>query len=172
MRRLLPLVLVFGCGLFHFDVESSGSTTVAGAGVVGGLLDTLSLGTLDDLDLSISEEMADQGVEPGDLEEVVLTDLVLSADQSLGFISRLDVYVSGDGVAPVLVASGDQFDATTVALDTTGVDLTDIVVAGGMAFTVEASGNAPEDDVDIDVDVVVSVTATAQGACNYTKKGT
>lgn len=168
--RKIPLFLLLGCGLLTFEVKDSGKTTVSGAGVLGGLLDTLSLGTLDDLDLSISQEMADQGVEPGDLEEVVLTDLVLSSEQNLGFISHLDVYVKGDGIDPVLVATGDNFDGTEIALDTTEADLTDIVVAGGMAFTVDASGNAPEEDTDIAVDVVVSITATAQGACNYAER--
>jgi hypothetical protein len=173
MRRyafLLPLLVA--CGILSFSVEQHATTTVEGAGVLGSLLGVLDLGGFDDFDVEIEQKMQDQGVADGDLRSVTLSTLALSSADDLSFITSMDVYVSGDGVDEVLVASVDDIPAgaTDVALTTTGADLTDIVVAGGMAFRVDASGNAPEDDTDIDVHVVVDIEATPQGACNAAKK--
>jgi hypothetical protein len=168
MRRI-PLLLLLGCGLLTFTVEDDTTTTVEGS-LVGELLGVLDLGGLDDFDITIEQEMADQGVEPGDLESVTLTELTLSAPD-LSFVSSMEVYVSADGVAEVLVASAEDFASSPVTFDMSGANLADHVVAGGMLFRVDAAGGAPAEDTDIDVHVEVRVEATTQGACNAAKEG-
>ena len=163
---LIPLLL--GCGLLSFSVEADATTTVPGAGPLGSLLGVLDLGGLDDFDVQVEQTMQDQGVSDGDLRSVVLTTLNLSSSSDLSFITSMEVYVSADGLDDVLVASVDAIPSGTIRVDlaTTGADLTDAVVAGGMAFRVDASGDAPADDTDLDVHVVVDVQATAQGVCS------
>ena len=165
--RFLPFLLL-GCGLLRFTVKEDATTTVAGSGVVGDLLGAVDLGGLDSFDVTIEQEMADQGVEPGDLTSVTLTVVTLHADPDLAFLTSIDIYVSADGVDEILVARGSSFPAGqyTVSLDVNGADLTDAVVAGGMSFRVDASGHPPSQDTDIDVHVEAEVEATAQGACN------
>lgn len=165
----VPLLLA--CGLLRFDVEESSETTVEGGGLVSQLLEALDFTGLDDFDVAIDQELADQGVAEGDLRSVVLTKLELVSEPDLSYISSMDVYVQANGIDPVLVASGESFPAgqSTVALDLTGEDLTDLVVAGGMSFTANVSGKPPSTDRKITVNVAVQVEATAQGACNAAK---
>lgn len=168
-RLALPLLLLpLGCGLLTFTVEQQAVTTVEGAGLLGEILEVLDLAGFDGLEVAIEQEMADQGVEPGDLREVVLAELSLSAEPDLAFLESIAIYVEADGVPEVLVAESRSFPAgqTRVSLETTGEDLTEHVVAGAMSFRVEAEGRAPEDDTDITVDLAVRIEATAKGACN------
>jgi hypothetical protein len=166
-RVWLGVAALAGCGLLRLEVEQEASTTVQGAGLLGGLLRTLDLGALDDFDLTVEEALADQGVEPGDLRSVTLTAFVLRGDPDLGFLSGLEVSVSADGVAPVVVATtGDVPDgATEVALDLPAVDLADAITAGGLRFSIAASGDLPVDDTAITARVGAEVVATPQGAC-------
>lgn len=165
-------ILVLGCGLLRFDVDSGGSTVVEGAGVLGELLGELDFTGLNDLDVTVEQEMADQGVEDGDLVSVRLTRLDLAGDHPLDFLSSLEVWVEADGVDAVRVAWIDRVPegATELALTLDDVDLVDPVVAGAMRFRVDASGTAPPEDTRIDVDVGVRVEATTQGACNAAKR--
>lgn len=163
---LLPMV-VLGCGLLQFTVERDSSSTVPGAGVLGTLLDALDFTGLDDFDVTIEQQLSDQGVNPGDLRSVTLTVLRLHAEPDLSFLAQMDVYVRGADGTEIVVANGSDFPEgqDTVELEVTGADMTDIVVAGGMSFRAEVRGSAPVDDTDVDIHVEVGVEATAQGAC-------
>ena len=167
MRTYLPLLLLFACEALTFTVTSRSRTTVEGAGILGEVLGALDFTGLDDFDLAIEQKMADQGVEDGDLNSVVLTRLALTADPDLSFIESMEVTVSADGVAPIVVATQDSFPEgqSTVEFDLTGADLTAAVVAGAMTFDVDVNGSAPVDDTDVRIDVEVTIEATPQGAC-------
>ena len=173
-RALIAVVpIVLGCGLLTLTVEETTVTTVPGSGLLGELLGALDFSGLDDFDVTIEQQLEDEGVEPGDLRSVVVTTLRLSAEPDLAFLEQLDVYVSAEGVPEVLVATGATFPAGTSAvdLDLTGADLTDAVIAGSMAFRVTASGSPPVDDTDITVLVAVEIDATAQGTCRAAADG-
>jgi hypothetical protein len=133
----------------------------------------LDLGGLDDFDVAIEQELADQGVEPGDLRSVVVTRFALTGDPDLGFLSSMAVYVSADGVPEIEVArTGDVPDgATSVELAPTGADLTEAVTAGAMRFRIEAAGDAPRDDTVVTAAVAAEVEATPKGACNAASRG-
>ena len=167
----LPLLLL-GCGLLSFSVRESAVTTIEGAGILGPVLDVFDLTGLDGFDVAIEQEMADQGVEPGDLRSVELTELVLQAEPDLSFIDELTISVSAPGVPEVVVAEGLSFPEgqSRVELAMTGENIADHVAAGDMSFRVDATGVSPEDDTDVTVDVAVRVEATAQGACNAAKR--
>ena len=165
---IVPLVLL-GCGLLTFDVESQAETHVDGAGPLGEILDVLDFTGLDDFDIDVQQAMQDQGVDDGDLRDVRLTVFTLTADPGdLSFLDSFSVYMAADGVEEELIASSDNFPAgaPVVTLDVVDVDLSPYVVSDSSSFRVEASGSAPSDDVDITADFTVAITATAQGACS------
>lgn len=166
------VVLLFACDLLRIEVSRDASTEVPGVGLLGGLLAPLDLGELDDFDVSVEQELADQGVEPGDLRSVELTGFTLSGDPDLGFLSAMTVYVSADGVAERRVASvGDVPDgARTAELALSDVDLADAVQAGGLRFRVDASGDAPADDTVVTATITAEVTATPKGACRASRR--
>ena len=170
LAALIPLILL-GCGLLRFEVEQEDESTIEGAGLLGEVLGALDFTGLDDFQTSIDGELADQGVEQGDLKHVQLIAFELQAEPDLAFVERLDVYVSADGVDEVRVASGEGFEPgqTEIALQLDGAELVEHVVAGGLRFRAEATGSAPVDDTALTTRVVVAVEATAQGACNQAR---
>lgn len=170
MRSRLLIVaipLLLACDLLSLTVEQEATTTIAGAGILGQLLGALDFSGFDDFDVTVEQELQDQGVSEGDLESVELTTLRLQAEPDLSFIQAMDVYVSAAGIDDVLVATGASFPEgqSTVDLALADVDLAAQVIAGDMRFRVEATGEAPVDDTDVVVRVEVLVRATPQGAC-------
>lgn len=174
MRRPPTLLLLFliGCGLLRFEVDHQASTEIPGGGLVGQLLDTLSFTGLNEFDTTIEDEIADQGVEPGDVRSVRLTLFSLSADTDLSFIQSMEVFVQAPDFDEVRVAHGDDFPAgeTQVELILDEVDLADALAAGAMSFRVEVDGAAPAEDTRIDVSLIAEIEATAQGACRAAKR--
>jgi hypothetical protein len=161
-------IVLLGCDLLRIEVSEEAETQVDGAGVLGGLLQTLDLGGLDDFDLAIEQSLADQGVEPGDLRSVEILTFTLTADPDLGFLSSMEVWVAAEGIAEFRVASiGDVARGeTTAELALDPVDLAEAVQAGGMRFRVDVSGDLPEDDTVVTAAIVAEVVATPRGACN------
>lgn len=156
-----------GCAGIHFTVSQEGSTVVEGAGLLGELLGSLDFGGLDNFDVSVEQKLADQGVAPGDLTALNLTAIELrSPDGRLDFIDSLQVQVGAEGLAPFLVASGADFSGAAGSLTLEEVDLVDAIVAGGMYFQVDATGEPPAEDTTIQLMVAAEGWATAQGAAS------
>jgi hypothetical protein len=168
----LAAAILLGCGLLTFTVDEEDETTVPSGGVLGNLLGVIDLGGLDDMDVSIEQELADQGAEPGDLKSIELTRFDLHGDPDLGFLTSLDVYVRANGIPEALVASTGDVPAgqTDVSLDLEPIDLADQVIAGGLVFRIDAHGKPPAEETDIVADVSAEVSATAKGACNASKR--
>lgn len=166
------LLLLIGCGLLRFEVDHQAATEIPGGGLVGQLLDTLSFTGLNEFDTTIEDEIADQGVEPGDVRSVRLTLFRLSSDSDLSFIDSMEVFVAAPDVDELRVASGDDFPegVTEVDLDLDDVDLADALAAGALSFRVEVDGAAPAEDTRIDVLLSAEIEATARGACRAAKR--
>jgi len=171
---LVPLVLL-GCGLLTFEVDSDASTHIDGAGALGTLLDVLSFSGLDDFNVDVQSAMQDQGVEDGDVSSVRITAFTLTGSPGdLSFLEDFAVYISAPGLDEVLVASGDDFpEGHLVAeLAVPDVDLTPYVVADESSFRVVANGSAPADDTDVTAAFTVEIVATTQGACRSLSQDT
>jgi hypothetical protein len=158
-----------GCAhLLTITVEQEGSTVVPGAGVVGELLGTLDIGGFDDLSVNVDQELANQGVDPGDISSVRVSELRLSTPDGddLSFLTVLDISIGSEGMDTVRIAHQDAFPEgeKTVEMDLDDEDLTAYVVADSMVVTTDAEGTAPPDDTTIDVYMAIEVTATVQGA--------
>lgn len=137
---VVALAVSLACGgkLFTIRVDGIAETVIEQGTVVEVLLEDFGFADLANLEISESEELANQnqGVEPGDIEEVLLTDFVLTARDGVGdlsFLDRIDVYVEGPGLPRVLIASSDSFPPgqSEVVFEVTGADITDYAVGHG-----------------------------------------
>ena len=166
---LLALGLLACSELLTVDVEDRASTVVEGVGALGGVLGVLQLAGWDGLSVTVADELANQGVEKGDLVSAELTALVLSSpDGELDFLTRIDVYVESPGVEKVRLAYADEVPdgATTLDLTLEEVDLAPYIEAESLAITTSVEGVAPVEDTTVDADLALTVTATPRGACN------
>ena len=174
----LALVGVLACQarLFKITVEDQSTSVVPGATPLSQLLPgELGFDEFLDMDITESQELANQGVEDGDIKDVALVDFVLRAvgppDADLSFLSRLEVFVEAPGVPRALIASNREFPpgVKEVAFELETLDLTPYVISESMTFTVDATGELPPDETTILASYAVEVGVTSQGcvkACN------
>jgi hypothetical protein len=172
VRRLAPL-LFLACGrLFTITVRDTSEVVVERGTIVEELVSDLGFESLNDLDLVESEELANQGVEPGDIEEAYLVEFVLRASSpsgaDLAFVDRLDLLVSAPGLPEVVIAHQDDFPAgaAEVALVLEPVDLAPYVVSRSMTISTDVTGRRPEEDTVVEARYAIEVGVTGQGACN------
>ena len=178
MRKIIwPLVLlVTGCdngALFSIDIAESATAEIPGSGPLGevtNLVGDLGFGGFTEMNIVESEELANQGVSPGDIEQAALTSFSLTveapADADLSFIETMDVFVESPELPKELVASQTVFEANSVTFDLVDLDLTAYIVSESLTITTDVSGTPPEEDTTIRADVVLTVGVTAQGAKN------
>src|SRR5688572_1408913 len=100
--RALTLSLIFpmsACGgsLTHIEVDFSDTTTVPGGSILSELLGGLGFSDFSSMDLTEASELENQGVQPGDIEDVRLITLELEAidppGADLSFLASMDVDV-------------------------------------------------------------------------------
>jgi len=166
------LALACGGGLFTITVREDSTVVVERGTILENLVSDLGFPSFVDLDLTETEELANQGVEPGDIKEVFLVDFVLEAvsppGADLAFLDTLDVLVSAPGFPEVVIAHQDDFPegVAAVALDLEPVDLTPYVVSQSMSITTDVRGHRPEVDTEVEARFAVKVRVTGKGACN------
>jgi len=175
---IAAVILWAACGrLLTITVEEQSSLVVAKGTIVESLVGELGFSEFTALDITDSQELRNQGVEPGDITEVYLETFTLTAaapsGADLSFLDELSFYVSADGLDTVLIASQTDFPAgeASVELVLEDVDLTEYVVSESMDLTTEVSGGRPPEDTTIDADFSLAIRATAQGACNQLREG-
>ena len=167
------LLWLVGCSsLLTISIEESATTSVAGGTVLEDLLGDLGFDEFVTMDLTSSEELKNQGVEPGDIAESALTLLQLAVIEpeggDLSFLETMAVSVASPDEAQVLVASQDTFPegVGTVVFNLEDVDLTPYIVSQSLSLTTEVSASRPEEDTVIEARFIVDVTATVQGVKN------
>ena len=166
------LLLLFGCdGLFRITVRESALTEVERASIVEGVVSDLGFETLVEMDLSESEELQNEGVEPGDIEEAELVlfglEVQTPLDGDLAWIDSLDVFVAAPELPEVLLAHQDDFPpgVRAVEMELEPVDLTPYVVSRSMTVRTEMSGQRPDRNHVVTALFAVEVGVTGQGAC-------
>ena len=153
-------------------ISESAETVVPKGTLLETLVDDIGFGDFLNMDLTESEELANQGVEPGDIKEVYLVDFVLAATDppraDLSFLESLEVWVEAPNLPRVLVASQYDFPegVPEVAFDLEDVELTPYVVSESMTFETVVSGHRPPDDTTVKASFDVEVKLTGQGLCN------
>jgi hypothetical protein len=173
LRVFTPLLgMLTGCGggLFYIEVEETAQTTVSGGTLLEELLGDLGFEEFVTMDITASEELQNQGVEPGDIVNVTLIafDLTVTdpADGDLTFLEEMAVYVEGDDLPRVRIAHLDDFPPgqQQVSFELDDVDLTPYVTGESMGIDTEVTGRSPSEDTTILASFVVDVGVTSQGA--------
>ena len=169
---LLLAVVACGAKLLTITIEDQAETTIEEGTLLEDAIGDLGFGDLLNVDIVDAQELENQGVEPGDIREVYLTDFVLTAtdppDADLSFLERVDIVVSSPGLPERVIATASDFPAGLASVDfeLEDVDLTDYVVAESMTLTTDASGRRPGDDTTVRADFAIDVGVTGRGACN------
>jgi len=169
---LLGFFLLVACSkLLTIRVEEESTTVVEQGTLLEEVVGDLGFDGFLALQIAESTELQNQGVEPGDIKEVFVEELVLEGDHELSFIESLEFYVEADGLPRERIAHQDNFPdgETVVTLELDSVDLTEYVVAESMDITTEVAGTRPDEDTEVTGRIVLSVGVTAKGACNQVK---
>jgi hypothetical protein len=162
-----------GCAdtvLTRIDVEGDARTTVEGSGLLGELLGELGFDGFTSMDITASEELQNQGVEPGDIKDARLVSFELEViepmDGDLSFLSELTVSVAAPDLPQVLLASQVSFPEGTslVPFDVEEVDLTEYVTSQSLTLTTAVTGEPPAEDTTIEARYLIDVGVTLQGA--------
>ncbi len=139
------------------------------------LLGDLGFDSFLDMDITSTDEFVNQGVEPGDVQEVFLEYFELKAispsGADLSFLESMDIYVESPGLPQVLIASAGSFPEgqALVGFQVMDEDLTDYVVSQSMTLTTDITGHRPDDDTTVEARFDLAVGVTTQGACNQVK---
>lgn len=161
--------------LSTIHLHEEATATVARGTLVEDLLGDVGFGEFVDMDLMASSELRNQGVEPGDVREVVVTGLELEVTApdggDLSFIDTLAFFVEADGMRE-RIAFQDDFPVgvSVVEMQVDNVDIADFVVAQSMDIVTEVTAGRPSADTDIVARIDIAVGVTAQGACNAIDK--
>ena len=174
-RTLFVCLIACQGKLATIELSESAEATIEGQSTLGGITDlvgALGFDGFTEMDISQSQALVNQGVQPGDIETAIVTSFTLSAidpdGADLSFISSLEIWVEAPDLDPVLVASQTDFPegVSVIDFDLEDVDLVDYVVSDSMNITTEATGSVPADTVTIQADATFEIGVTAQGACN------
>jgi hypothetical protein len=168
------LLVAWSCAgrLFTLRIRDDATTVVPRGTIVEQLVGDMGFGDFFEMDLMNSEELRNQGVEPGDLVSAELTAFALEAvspeGSDLAFLERVSLFVEAPGLPRVLLASADAFEPgeTRVVFDVTGEDIVDHVTSRSLTLTTSVRGRRPAQDTTVKASFEVRVGVTGRGACN------
>lgn len=161
---------LLGCSkLLTVQIEGTATTEVEGASLLEDLIGDLGFDSLVSMDITEAEELANQGVEPGDLVSVRLVgfDLeITEGDPDLSFIDAMAVSVTAPDLDEVEIAVQDEFPEgqALVEMELLDVDMVDYAVSQSMTLTTSVEASRPSEDSVIEARYVLEVEATLQGA--------
>lgn len=173
LRPFVAFALLAGCKgtvLTRIDIDGAATTTVQGATLLEQLVGDLGFDDFVSMNLVESEELANQGVEPGDIEEARLVSFELEAVDPVGadlsFIDEMTLTVESPDLDTVQVAAADAFPEgeALVAFAVSDVDLTDYIVSESMTLGTDVTGQRPDDTTTVEARYVIEVGVTLQGA--------
>ena len=169
------ILSLLACGLTTITINESAQTEVPKATLAEVILGDMGFGDFVSMDLTESSELANQGVEPGDVEDVRLTYMELEAltpdGSDLSFLDEMRIFVEGPDLEPQELAWADDFPAgeSVVGFTLTDVDMTPYVVSQSMTFDVQVTASRPEEDTLVEARFGVDVRVTVQGIKNNTR---
>ena len=169
---MLLILLLPACGnLLTIDIEETSKTTIEQGTLLEDLIGDLGFGGFAQMDITDNQTLANQGVQPGDLESVKVVSLVLEAvdgDTDLSFIDALSFSATAPDVDTVVI--GDQTDfpvgEAIVEMNLYDVDLVDHAVSESMTITTDVSAGRPTADTTVKATFTLRIKATVQGARN------
>ncbi|TVQ93384.1 MAG: hypothetical protein EA397_04510 [Deltaproteobacteria bacterium] len=176
---LVAALLAIACQgqLFNVRVSGDATTTVPARTALEQLVGDFGFGEFVSMDLTESQELQNQGVEPGDIASARLVRFDLEAidpdDADLSFLDSMSIYVEAPDLPRVLLATASEFPEgeAVVEFELTGEDIADHVVSQSMTFSTEVNGRRPTSRTEVLASYAVRVGVTGQGACAQTRRG-
>lgn len=153
-------------------LDEEASTVVERGTLIEEFISDFGFGDFLNMDLTQSAALRNQGVEPGDIEDVRLEHLELEATDPSGadmaFLESMDLFVEAPGVARAPLASSPGFPEgqALVVFDLAEVDLTPYVVSESMTFDTEVTGRRPDVNTTLTARFTVAFRVTTQGLRN------
>lgn len=165
----LALGLLTGCsGIDNFDVPIDAKATIPAATILDQLLDPLSFGAFESIDLS--QDLKNQGVSKSDVDSVHLQAFSLAieapAGQTFDFMESVSFSVETDGQPKSVVAKLDPVPkgATKIELGVeSGLELAPYVIAPSMRMTTSVVGKRPMQQTTIAAHLVLDVDVNVTG---------
>lgn len=177
MRLAMPLLFAVlpACKdgvLTTITIEDSAITEVEGATILETLVGDLGFESFVSMNLVESEELQNQGVEPGDIKNARLVAFELEAmspsGADLAFIDDMAILISAPGLSEETLASADDFPEgeALVVFDVEDVDLTDYIVSESLTLSTDVTGHRPDETTIVEARYVIDVGVTLQGVKN------
>lgn len=177
MRIALPLALAVlpACKdgvITTIDVDGQATTRVEGATILETLVGDLGFESFVSMNLVESEELQNQGVEPGDIRNARLVSFELEAvapdGADLSFLQEMSISVSSPDLEEQTLAQAGGFPegASLVPFDVEDVDLTDYIVSESLTIGTDVTGSRPEQTTDVQARYLIEVGVTLQGVKN------
>jgi hypothetical protein len=170
------ILTLLACGLTTISIDESAQTEVPKATIAELILGDMGFGDFVSMDLTESSELANQGVEPGDVEDVRLTYMELEAmtpeGSDLSFFNEMRIFVEAPELDRQELAWSEDFPEgeSTVVFTLEEVDLTPYAVSQSMTFDIEVDAARPEDDTVVEARFGVDVRVTGQGIRNNAQR--
>jgi hypothetical protein len=169
----MVLLALLGCGkLFSIKVDGDVETVVEKGSLVENLTGSLGFSEFLNMDITDAEELRNQGVEPGDIEDVRFTlfslEATAPAGADLSFLQSMSLSVSGPDLPEEVVATAAAFPAgqALVQFDLTDLDLTPYAVSQSMDLITDVNGHRPDEDTTVVAHYALKVGVTGQGVVN------
>lgn len=169
--RVGVVLTALACGnLDNITVTKSASSTIQGAGPLGGLGSTLGFDGFSDIDVSDDQTFKNQGYSRNEIDSVKLHELKLeitspASGGDFTFIDSIEFYASAPNQPKVLIARGGPFTSNerTVGLEVEDVELVDYATAASMTITSEVEGSAPSQTTTVKATVSFDVDVNIKG---------
>lgn len=158
--------------LAHIEIDGADVVEVDRGTVVEEVLGDLGFDGFTNMNITSSEKLRNQGVEPGDISTVQLVSFELEVldpeDGDLSFFDSFEVWVESPGLEPVLIAEATEFPdgERVVSFDVMDVDLTEYVVSESMTLSTDINAGRPSQDTRIRGSYLLDIGVTVQGAKN------
>ena len=160
----LLLALCCGCSsLLSFDVDSSGTTTISGGGLLAGLP---SFTGFNNLSFSQSQQFANNNTNKDHISEARLTRLTLKVTSPTGadlsFLTKIDFFIEAPGQARVHIAGISPLPAGQSSVDLTldDRDIASYAKADSFSITTSVTGHSPTSDTTVEADLRLNIHAS------------
>lgn len=165
------LVLATCSDIDNVEVEATGQAMIPRGTVVDQLLSDLEFAGFDNVEISESQELINEGYTEDDIDSVRIQRMTLTvtapAGGNLDFIDDIAFFVEAEGLPRVEIGRLDPVPAGQSAVDVVvdaSVELRPYVVAPVMTVTSEGSGMRPDQDTSIDAYLLFDVDVNVSGA--------
>ena len=166
----VSLCALGGCSsLLSFDVNSSGTATIQGGGILGNALGGGFAG-FNNFNVSQSQDFRNQNTNKDHISECRVTKLTLkvlkpvppAAGSDLSFLTQIDFFIAAPNLVRVHIAGAKNLPPgqSTVDLTLDNIDIAPYAKSDTFSITTDAQGRAPGTDTSIEADITLNIHAS------------